>query len=384
MNTEKKRGLFISCLPGDEDDQSLFRASLVSAMLRFSMWKERMMPTTIKASQTKGRALSAAENGLTGESASGDNIYDMRYNSFGRYARGRFGAAVHKVNIDAGFTCPNRDGTLGVTGCIYCNNESFRPSSCKPALSVSEQVRNGIAWLRKRYRAEKFLAYFQPYTNTYAPVDELRRLYAEALAEPSIIGLAIGTRPDCIDGEKLDMIAGLAKGRFVLMEYGVQSIYAKSLEFIKRGHGYGAFLDAIEATLSRGLHAGAHIIVGFPTETREETLGMATELSETGIEFLKIHQLQVIKDTPLAALYEREPFHTFGYEEYVEFAAEFLERLSPDIVVQRLFATAPEKMLVAPRWDRSKHELLRDINRALALRDSHQGRLYRPLQKAAR
>jgi radical SAM protein (TIGR01212 family) len=301
----------------------------------------------------------------------------MRYNSFGRYVRKRFGRAVHKVNIDAGFTCPNRDGTLGVSGCIYCNNDSFRPSSCRPALSVAEQVRAGAAWLRKRFGAESFLAYFQPYTNTYAPVEKLRALYEEALAEPSVIGLAIGTRPDCIDEEKLDMLAELGERHFVLLEYGVQSIYQKSLDFIRRGHDYGVYLRAVEETRRRGLEAGAHIIVGFPTETREEMLEMAPELSGTGIGFLKVHQLQVIKDTPLAELHAREPFHIFDYEEYVDFAARFLERLSPDIVVQRLFATAPEGILVAPRWDRSKHQLLRDIERKLRESDSFQGRLYR-------
>jgi radical SAM protein (TIGR01212 family) len=306
----------------------------------------------------------------------------MRHNSFGRYVKEKFGAAVHKVNIDAGFTCPNRDGTLGVSGCIYCNNDSFRPNSCKPALSVTEQVQNGIAWLKKRYGAEKFLAYFQPYTNTYAPADELLTLYEEALAEPSVVGLAIGTRPDCIDGEKLDMLAEIARSRFVLVEYGVQSIYSKTLEFIKRGHDYAAFLKAVDMTNERGLHSGAHIIVGFPTETREEMLAMATELSGSGIEFLKVHQLQVIKDTPLAEMFSSEPFHIFDYSEYVDFVADFLERLSPDIVIQRLFATAPDEILIAPRWDRTKHELLRDIERRLAERDSFQGRLYRPSPNA--
>ncbi|MGD8352228.1 MAG: TIGR01212 family radical SAM protein [Nitrospirota bacterium] len=308
----------------------------------------------------------------------------MRYNSFGRYVRHRFGRAVHKVNIDAGFTCPNRDGTLGVSGCIYCNNDSFRPHSCRPALSVAEQVRGGMSWLRKRYGAESFLAYFQPYTNTYAPVEKLRALYEEALAEPSVIGLAIGTRPDCIDEEKLDMLAELGERNFVLLEYGVQSIYRKSLDFIRRGHDYPAFLRAVEETRRRGLEAGAHIIVGFPTETRGEMLEMAGELSGTGIGFLKVHQLQVIKDTPLAELYAREPFHIFDYEEYVDFAARFLERLSPEIVVQRLFATAPDDILVAPRWDRSKHRLLGDIERKLEERDTSQGRLYRkPAVRAA-
>jgi radical SAM protein (TIGR01212 family) len=308
----------------------------------------------------------------------------MRHNSFGRYVKEKFGAAVHKVNIDAGFTCPNRDGTLGVSGCIYCNNDSFRPNSCKPALTVAEQVQNGIAWLRKRYGAERFLAYFQPYTNTYAPADELLKLYEEALAEPSVVGLAIGTRPDCIDKEKLDMLAELARSRFVLVEYGVQSIYHKTLEFIKRGHDYAAFLKAVEMTNNRGLHSGAHIIAGFPTETREEMLEMTTKLSGSGIKFLKVHQLQVIKDTPLAEMFSNEPFHIFDYAEYVDFVADFLERLSPDIVVQRLFATAPDEILIAPRWDRTKHELLRDIENRLKERDSFQGRLFRPAPNAIR
>lgn len=298
--------------------------------------------------------------------------------------RKRFGASVHKVNIDAGFTCPNRDGTLGVTGCIYCNNDSFRPASCKPALPVREQVQNGISWLKKRYGAEKFLAYFQPFTNTYAPAEELLQLYSEALEEPSVVGLAIGTRPDCIDEEKLDMLADIGRRYFVLVEYGIQSIYSKSLEFIKRGHDYGTFLRAVEMSNKRGLHTGAHVIVGFPTETREEMLEMAPELSASGIGFLKVHQLQVIKDTPLAEMYASEPFHIFDYDEYVGFIAEFIEKLSPEIVVQRLFATAPDEILIAPRWDRSKHKLLRDIERMLAEKKSFQGRLHKDVPRAVR
>ncbi len=308
----------------------------------------------------------------------------MRYNSFGRYVREKFGATVHKVNIDAGFTCPNRDGTVGVGGCIYCNNDSFRPSGCKPALSVSQQVANGIGHLRKRYGAEKFLAYFQPYTNTYAPVEELRALYLEALEEPSVVGLAIGTRPDCMDDEKLDLLEELGREHFVLVEYGLQSIYDETLRYINRGHDYDAFAGAVGMTLERGLHAGAHIILGFPTETRQQMLRMAPVLSETGIGFLKVHQLQVIKDTALAEAYLESPFLIFDYDEYVDFVAEFLERLSPDIVIQRLFATAPDDMLVAPRWDRSRHELLRDIGRRLEQKGTRQGSAYALSKRAAR
>ncbi len=286
----------------------------------------------------------------------------------------KFGFTVYKVNVDAGFTCPNRDGTLGVTGCIYCNNDSFRPGSCRPAMSISEQIGNGISHVSKRYKAGKFIVYFQPYTNTYAPVAQLEALYGEALRSPSVIGLAIGTRPDAIDKDKLALLSDLARERFVLIEYGLQSIYDKSLEFIRRGHDYNAFLKAVDLTKGRGIHIGAHIIAGFPTETADETLAMAEEISMLPIEFLKIHQLQVVRDTPLERIYGESPFHTFSYDEYVGFVVDFLERLSPDIVIQRLFATAPDDILVAPQWGRNRHQILRDIEKALESRDTWQGR----------
>ena len=296
-----------------------------------------------------------------------------RYNSFGSYIKERFGTTVYKVNVDAGFTCPNRDGTLGTTGCIYCNNDSFRPNSCKPTLPVVEQIRNGITYVKKRYKAKKYLVYFQPYTNTYAPVDVLESLYHAALAEPGVVGLAIGTRPDTVDQEKIRLIESLAKKAFILIEYGMQSIYDKTLEFINRGHTYKAFLQALDLTKDRGIHIGAHIIVGFPTETREEMLGMADELSQLPVGFLKIHQLQVVRDTPLEVLYKETPFHVFGYEEYLEFVCDFMERLSPRIVLQRLFATAPDNILIAPVWGRNRQEIYRDIEKMMEARDTFQG-----------
>jgi uncharacterized protein len=286
----------------------------------------------------------------------------------------RFGSTVYKVNVDAGFTCPNRDGTVGISGCIYCNNDSFRPSSCRPTLTVSEQVQNGITYVKKRYKSEKYLVYFQPYTNTYAPVDELERLYKEALSDPSVIGLAIGTRPDAVDAEKIVLIQSLAEKYFILIEYGMQSMYNKSLEFINRGHNYNTFLKALEMTKNRGIFIGTHIIVGFPTETREEMFAMADELSHLPLEFLKIHQLQVIKDTPLEIMYEKNPFHVFGYEEYLDFVTDFIERLSPRIVIQRLFATAPDSILIAPQWGKNRQEILRDIEKRLELKDTWQGK----------
>ncbi|MEJ2697498.1 MAG: TIGR01212 family radical SAM protein [Candidatus Sulfobium sp.] len=300
-----------------------------------------------------------------------------RYKSFGAHMKAVFGGKVYKVNVDAGFTCPNRDGTLGISGCIYCNNDSFRPGPCRPAMSISRQVRNGIDHVRRRYKAEKFLVYFQPFTNTYAPVDKLEALYREALAEPSVIGLAIGTRPDSVDETKLDMLESLAERCFILIEYGLQSTFDKSLDFIRRGHDYRTFLRAVNLTKERGISIGAHIIAGLPTETREETLSMAEEISALPVEFLKVHQLQVVKDTPLEHMFVQNPFHTFEYGEYLDFITDFIERTSPGIVFQRLFATAPDDILIAPHWGRNRHQILRDIEKRLEERDTFQGKKYR-------
>jgi uncharacterized protein len=299
---------------------------------------------------------------------------NRRYNAFSAYMKSRFGSSVYKVSVDAGFTCPNRDGTIGTSGCIYCNNACFRPVSCESALPISEQIHNGIGHIKRRYKADKFLVYFQPYTNTYASVDELERLYSEALANPAVIGLAIGTRPDTVDDQKVALLQSLAEKYFVLVEYGMQSMYDRTLEFINRGHDYETFLKALEMTKSRGIWMGAHIIVGLPTETREEMLATADELSDLPVDFLKIHHLQVIKDTPLAVMYRENPFHVFNYDEFIDFVTEFIERLSPSIVLERLFASAPDDLLIAPRWEKSGQETIRDIEKKLALKDTWQGK----------
>ena len=300
------------------------------------------------------------------------------YHSFGAYMRKIFGSTVYKVNVDAGFTCPNRDGSLGFTGCIYCNNDSFRPTACTKTTSLRQQIEQGIPYLKSRYGAEKFIVYFQPYTNTYAPVKVLERLYAEALDHPGVVGLAIGTRPDCVDREKIGLLEKLAKDRFILVEYGLQSIHDRTLAFINRGHDYACFRNAVAMTAHRGIHIGAHLILGFPTETRDEMLAMAGELSRLPIEFLKLHQLQVVKDTALADLYADEPFPTFPYEDYIALVADFLERLSPDIVLQRLFAASPDDILIAPVWNKTRSEFLRDLDAYLEKHGSSQGRLYVP------
>jgi radical SAM protein (TIGR01212 family) len=281
---------------------------------------------------------------------------------------------VYKVNVDAGFTCPNRDGSVATGGCIYCNNDSFRPVACTSAHSVREQIERGIPYLRSRYGAEKFIVYFQPYTNTYANVETLEKLYLEALDNPDVVGLAIGTRPDCIDEEKIALLEKLARDYFILVEYGLQSIYNKTLKFINRGHSYECFKNALTMTAGRGIRIGAHIILGFPTETRDEMLNMADELSSLPIVFLKVHQLQVVKGTALADIYATKPFAMFGYQEWIEMLADFLERLSPDIVLQRLFAAAPDSILIAPIWNKTRSELLRDLDAYMEKRGSYQGK----------
>jgi radical SAM protein (TIGR01212 family) len=245
-------------------------------------------------------------------------------------------------------------------------------------LSLREQIAKGIPYLRSRYGAEKFIVYFQPYTNTYAPVETLERLYREALDNPGVVGLAIGTRPDCVDEEKIALLESLARDHFILVEFGLQSIYDRTLEFINRGHDYACFRNAVALTSGRGIRVGAHLILGFPTETREDMLGMADELSRMPIEFLKIHQLQVVKDTALADLYLAKPFPTFGYDEYLAMLADFLDRLSPRTVLQRLFAAAPDEILIAPIWSKTRSEFLIDLDACLEKRGSFQGMKCKP------
>ena len=287
-----------------------------------------------------------------------------------------YGVPVYKVNVDAGFTCPNRDGTVSVGGCIYCNNDSFRPGACSSTITVSDQIRKGIPYLQRRYGAERFIVYFQPFTNTYAPVATLDRLYREALGHPGVIGLAIGTRPDCVDEEKITLLEELARDRFILVEYGLQSIYDRTLEFINRGHDYACFRNAVALTAGRGIHIGAHLILGFPTETSDEMLEMADAVSRMPIGFLKLHQLQVIRDTVLAEMFAAKPFPTLGYQEYIALVAGFLERLSPDVVIQRLFAAAPAGILIAPVWDRTRSQFLNDLDAYMERNGCFQGRTF--------
>ena len=224
-----------------------------------------------------------------------------RFRSYNRWLQKKFGERVYKVIVDAGFTCPNRDGTVAVGGCAYCNNNSFRPPSAIKTDPIRDQVREGIEYIRKRFHAHKFIIYFQPFSNTYAETEYLRQLYTDAIDHPEVVGLAIGTRPDCVDEEKLRMLDEIAHRTFVSLEFGVESIYDDTLRRVNRGHDYAAFLRAIEMTRGWSIHIGAHLILGFPWETREQWLAMADEMSRVGIDALKIHHLHIVRGTALAA-----------------------------------------------------------------------------------
>jgi radical SAM protein (TIGR01212 family) len=286
-----------------------------------------------------------------------------RFHSYNKWLKERFGERVYKVIVDAGFTCPNRDGTVAVGGCTYCNNNSFRPPSAVKTDPIRNQVRDGINYIRRRFQANKFIVYFQPFSNTYAETEYLRRLYTDALDHPEVVGLAIGTRPDCVDEEKIAMIEDIARHTFVSLEFGVESIYNDTLSRVNRGHDYETFLRAVRMTQGHSIHIGAHLILGFPWETREQWLAMAGEMSRVGIDALKIHHLHIVRGTALAAEYMRRPFRLLEYEEYLDLLCDFVERLEPRIVIERLFGEAPRGLLIAPNWHRTKNEIVRDIQK---------------------
>jgi radical SAM protein (TIGR01212 family) len=299
-----------------------------------------------------------------------------RYNAYGRFLKEKFGGRVYKVSVDGGFSCPNRDGTVGINGCTYCNNDSFRPGTASRLKPVGEQVLTGMDYLRKRYGAEKFIVYFQPFSNTHAPLEELIPVYESAIAHPDIVGLSVGTRPDCVDDDKIAWFEKLARNLFVTLEYGLQSIYDKTLERINRGHDYRCWLDAVQRTGNRGIWIGTHMILGFPWETREEVLQSARAISDKGIDFLKLHHLHVVKNTEMEREFLSNPFPLPDLDEYVELVVDFLERLNPAIRIERLFGSAPPDQLVGPVWNKSKAGIRHRIEQRLKERDTWQGRLY--------
>lgn len=305
-----------------------------------------------------------------------------RYNDYGHYLRQRFPWRVQKLSLDAGFTCPNRDGSKGLGGCIYCNNDSFNPEYCTPRKSVTQQLDEGMTVFDSKQPGYRYLAYFQAYSNTYEQIETLQRLYHEALAHPRIEGLVIGTRPDCVPTHLLDYLAELARQHYVVVEYGLESTLDHTLDFINRCHTHAESVEAVRQTAQRGIDTGAHLILGLPGEDRNDLLGHADRLSELPIRFLKIHQLQVVRRTKLAHMYRTDPASVplFELEPYIELVVDFLERLRPDIVVERFASQSPHNLLIAPKWGYKNFEITRMVEKRLAERNTWQGRLYRPAQ----
>ena len=304
-----------------------------------------------------------------------------RFNAYSNYFKKMYGGRLQKVTIDAGFTCPNRDGTSGSGGCTYCNNDAFNPSYCNPTKSITTQLSEGIDFLRKRYREPlSYLAYFQAYSNTYAPIKRLKTLYDEALLYPGISGLIIGTRPDCIDNEKLDYFRELSEKYFVAIEYGVESCYDRTLRRINRGHSFRQAVDAINMTALKGIKTGAHFIFGLPGESCEEMMREAEIISALPLHTVKFHQLQIIKGTLMEKEYIENPqdFNLFSFDDYVDFFILFLEKLNPGIVIERFTGEAPPEYLLEQKWNRKRtDEIVRIIENRLEERDTWQGRLYR-------
>ena len=300
----------------------------------------------------------------------------MPYNDYGTWLRQRFPYKVQKISVDAGFTCPNRDGRLGTGGCIYCNNDSFNPSYCQREKSVKQQLVEGKEFFRRKYPEMRYMAYFQAFTNTYSTLDHLKRLYEEALDVEDVVGLVIGTRPDCIDDTLLDYLTQLARQTMVTLEYGIETANDDTLRLIRRGHDFQCVRDAVERTKGRGIVIGGHVILGLPGEDAEESVRQATIMSELGLDVLKIHQMQIIRGTRLAQMYAENPFHLYSPEEYSELIVRYLEHLSEDMVVERFASQSPKEMLIAPKWGLKNYELTNLIVNKMKREGRRQGSLF--------
>lgn len=313
------------------------------------------------------------------------NIYPWghhrRFNNYTDYFRKTFGERIQKVTIDAGFTCPNRDGTKGVGGCTYCNNDGFNPSYCQPYKTITHQIDEGVEFHANRYRrASKFLAYFQAFSNTYAPLDVLKERYNEALSYPGVIGLVIGTRPDCVDSEKLDYFQQLAEKHYVIIEYGVESCYNRTLQQINRGHTFEEAVWALEETARRGIKTGAHFILGLPGESRDDMVAEIDIINKLPLNNIKFHQLQILRNTQMAKRYEQHPeeFEFFEMEEYIDFFITLLEKLHPDFVLERFASEVPPRYLAGPGWGLVRNfMLLQMLEKRLEQLNTWQGRMYK-------
>ena len=299
-----------------------------------------------------------------------------RYYDLNCYLRNIFGRRVQKISLDAGLTCPNRDGRISTGGCIYCNSRGSGTGASSQGLSIKEQIMRGKEFLKKRYKAQKFIAYFQSFSNTYGPYEKLKGLYEEALAIDDIVGLAIGTRPDCVDESVLTLLGSYAKDYLVWIEYGLQSIHDRTLAAINRGHDVECFKGAVDKTRGRGIKICAHVILGLPFEDRHDMLATAKAVAAIGIDGIKIHLLYVVKGTRMEGLYLEGKYRCLEQEEYVNLVCDFLELLPPDMVIQRLTGDPHPHELVAPEWSLRKNETLSCIKKILTERESWQGKRF--------
>ena len=302
-----------------------------------------------------------------------------RYNDFTSFIRKRFNGRVQKVSINAGFTCPNKDGTKGVGGCTYCNNNTFNPDYCKPIKPIKVQIQEGIEFFSKKYKAQKYSAYFQAFTNTYAPLSDLKKMYQEALCQKDIIGLVIATRPDSIKDEVLDYLEELAgNGYFIKLEFGLESTKNDTLKNINRCQTHEEAIDAFNRSKDRGLHLGGHLILGLPGETKEDMLNHAVKISNLPINTLKIHHLQIVKHTMMAYQYKNTPemFTFMKLDEYIDLVVDFLEILNPTIIVERFFSESPASMLIHPKYGLKNFEVKDLVEKRLIERNAMQGRLF--------
>ena len=298
---------------------------------------------------------------------------DLRFHSYGTWLRRRFGCRVSKVNVDAGFTCPNRDGSKGVGGCIYCDNSSFSPPGTQPAVTIEQQMAEGMAYHRTRLGSEKFIVYFQKFTNTYAPAATLADLYGRALAHPDAVGISVGTRPDALSVEAIDLLSALAEERYVCVELGLQSMDDAILSRINRGHTLDEYLAAVARLSGRGIDLCTHLIYGFPGETRESFLQTADLMASLPVASVKVHQLHAVAGTRLADLYRTGEFVPLTHADYVGTVCDFLERLPARIAVQRLYGSAPEAIRVAPNWGFKNNQMWYTVVNELKRRGTWQG-----------
>lgn len=301
------------------------------------------------------------------------------YNDYGEFLKCIARTKVQKISLNAGFTCPNRDGSIGKGGCTYCNNQTFNPGYCSTSKSVTEQLEEGKAFFARKYPEMKYLAYFQAYTNTYDSLEHLKLKYEEALRCPDVVGIVIGTRPDCMPTALLDYLTELSQRCLLIVEYGIESANDATLRLINRGHTFAQSVSAIRQTADRGIYTGGHIILGLPGETREELLHQASIISELPLTTLKLHQLQIIKGTVMARQYMKNPssFQLFSTaEEYIDLVIDYIERLRPDLVLERFVSQSPPELVMAPKWNLKNYQFMEKVKKRMTERQTRQGKAY--------